>query len=253
LIIDEKEMKRIVDIVLSAVFLLYFGIILVVFHGIQWLAFNLFGAKAHQKTVNWLNFFIVYGWLLTGTLAKFKKEYSLPTDRPIVFIANHKSMFDIPGIIWYWRQHTPIFVSKKELAKGIPSISYNLRTGKAALIDRKDGKSAVVEIAKLSRHIHDNNYSAAIFPEGTRARTGVLKEFQVGGVAVLLKRCPNALVVPISVKGTYDFNPKGLFPLTSFSKVSYTSLKPIEPAGLKAEEIVSMAKSQIEQSLKNQS
>jgi len=244
-------MKLLIDSILSVVFLIYFGIILLIFHGIQWLAFNLFGAKAHQATVNWLNFFIVYGWSLTGTLPKFKKEYTLPTERPIIFIANHKSMFDIPGIIWNWRQHTPLFVSKKELAKGIPSISYNLRVGKAALINRKDGKSAVLEIAKLGKHIQSNNYSAVIFPEGTRARTGVLKDFQVGGVAVLLKRCPNALIVPISIKGTYDFNPKGLFPLTSFSKISFTSLKPIEPADLSPDELVQNAKEQIQFSLKN--
>ena len=38
-------------------------------------------------------------------------------------------------IIWFMRRHTPIFVSKIELAHGIPGVSYNLRKSGAALID----------------------------------------------------------------------------------------------------------------------
>jgi len=226
--------------------LVWFGFILVLFHGIQWICFTFFGAKAHQKSVNVMNFFIVYGWLLTGTTVKGIKKESLPENRPIIFIANHKSMFDIPGIIWFWRQHTPLFVSKKELAKGIPGISYNLRVGKAALIDRNDRTAALLEIAKLAKHIDNNNYSAAIFPEGTRSKTNKLKDFQIGGVAILLKKCPNALVVPLAIKNTGVFNPKGIFPLTSFTKLSYTSLKPIEPTSMDIEELLANAKSQIE-------
>lgn len=238
-------MKLVVDYLLSVIYLVYFGLILVIFHGIQWVTYTVFGPSAHQKTVNALNFFLVFGWYLTGSTVSAKKTVELPGDRSILFIANHQSMFDIPGIIWFWRMHTPKFVAKKELAKGIPSISYNLRVGNAALIDRKDGKSAILEIAKLGKHICENTYSAAIFPEGTRSRTGKLKEFNVGGVATLLKRCPNILVVPIAIEGTQKFNPKGLFPLRSFSKLKFTSLVPIEPEGKKADEVVEEARNQI--------
>lgn len=194
-------------------------------------------------------FFMVYGWYLTGSSVKFSKKADIQKNRPIIFIANHQSMFDIPGIIWYWRQHTPLFVSKKELAKGIPAISYNLRVGKAALIDRTDRKAALFEIAKLAKHIHASNYSAVIFPEGTRSKTGKLKDFQVGGVAILLKKCPDALVVPIAIKNTGLFNPQGIFPLTSFSSMSFTSLNPIEPKAFEIEELLANVKRQIETEL----
>jgi len=242
-------MKKVLDYVLSCIHLLYFAILLLVFHVIQVIAFNIFGAKAHQKSVNILNYFIVKGWLILGTRTYIYRNHPLPEDRSIIFIANHRSMFDIPGIIWFWRKHTPLFVSKKELAKGIPSISYNLRKGKAALIDRKDGKSAVVQIAKLAKHASEHKYSMAIFPEGTRSRSGQLKGFQIGGIAILLKKCPDALVVPIAIKNTGNFNPKGLFPLISFTKITYHSLMPIEPKGLNPEEVVNLARKQIEVSL----
>ena len=238
-------MKKILDYILGSIYLLYFGIILVIFHGIQFIAYEAFGQKAHQKTVEWLNFWIVFGWYLTGSSVSFKINAELPKDKTIIFISNHQSMFDIPGIIWFLRKHTPLFISKVELSKGIPSISYNLRVGKAALIDRKDPKQAISEIIKFSKYIYSNQYSAVIFPEGTRSRDGKLKPFAVGGVATLLKKCPEAAVVPIALNNTGKFNPKGIFPLTSFTKMSWNTLSPIERTGKTPEEIVMEAEKQI--------
>lgn len=209
-----------------------------IFHVVQVICFNVFGPKTHRKSVDLLNFFLVKGWIITGSTSKLIFKTTLPTDRPIIFVANHRSMFDIPGMIWYLRKYTPLFVSKIELAKGIPSISYNLRVGGAALINRKDSKSAISEIIKLAKHVHKNNYSAAIFPEGTRSRIGKMKPFQVGGVATLLKKCPNALIVPVAINHTGTFNPTGLFPLTSFTNMTWTVLPPITIEGQKMEEIV---------------
>lgn len=243
-------MKKIIDYLLSALFLLYFGILLVIFHGIQYIAFTVFGQKAHQKTVEWLNFGIVYGWLLTGSTAHFKQKSDLPSGQPILFLANHQSMFDIPGIIWFLRKYTPLFVSKIELAKGIPSISYNLRVGGAALIDRKDGKQAIKEIIRFGKYVVENNFSAMIFPEGTRSRTGELKTFAVGGVATLLKVMKNPVVVPIAIQDTAKFNPKGIFPLTSFTKMFWTTLEPIQTAGKTPEEVVSEVEMAIQNHIK---
>lgn len=239
-------MKKILDYILSVIYLLYFGLLLVVFHVVQVIAFNVFGKKAHKKSVDVFNLMLSTSYYLTGSTVKYTQLEEYPTDRPIVFIANHQSTFDIPAIIWYLRKHQPIFVSKIELAKGIPSISYNLRKSGAALIDRKDGKQAVSEILKLSKYIQENNFSAVIFPEGTRSRTEEMKPFAEGGISALLKRAPNALVVPIAIQGTRKFNPtNGMFPLTSFSKLSWTALKSIEPKGKTTKEIADQARDAI--------
>lgn len=244
-----RLMKKTIDYVLSSIYLLYFGICLAIFHVAQVIAFNVFGRPAHKKVVDILNFFLTYGAYLTGTSVKFTQKHNLPTNRSIIFVANHQSMFDIPGMIWFLRKYTPTFVSKIELAKGIPSISYNLNKSGAALIDRKDGKRAVVEIAKLGKFIKDNNISAAIFPEGTRSRTGVMKPFAVAGLATLYKRSGDALIVPIAVKGTGHFNPTSLFPLRSFSKLSWTVLEPIEVGSQSVEEVITQCQASIQQEL----
>ncbi|MFN8345020.1 MAG: lysophospholipid acyltransferase family protein [Spirosomataceae bacterium] len=244
-------MKKIMDYLLSSIYLLYFGLILVIFHLIQVVCFHLFSRKVHQKSVHGLNGFLLHGLWILGTRLHFRVQEEIPTDRPVIFIANHQSMFDIVGMIWYLRKNFPIFVSKIELAKGIPSISYNLRKSGAALIDRKDGKQAIMEIARLGKLIEETNFSAAIFPEGTRSRTGELKSFAVGGVSVLIKKAPHALVVPIAIQNTGKLNPTGIFPLSSFEKLSWTVLPGIEPKGKTTEEVVELARSAIENVVKS--
>lgn len=238
-------MKKILDYVLSTLYLIHFGLTLLVFHVIQFIAFNVFGKRAHERSVDGLNFSLAYGLLLTGARITLQNKAQLPDNRPIIFVANHQSSFDIAAVYWFLRKYRPRFVSKVELAKGVPSISYNLRKSGAALIDRKDGKQAITEIARLGKLIHDEQSSAIIFPEGTRTANGPMKPFQPGGVATLLKRAPDALIVPVAIDGTGSFNPKGIFPLKSFSHLKWTVLPGIEPAGRKAEEILNEAQEAI--------
>lgn len=242
-------MKKIIDYLLSTVYIVYFGFCLVIFHVIQAIAFNFFGKKAHQKTVHWLNFWLLHGLYLVGTRLNFTTKEALPKDKSVIFIANHQSMFDIVGMIWFLRQNFPIFVSKIELAKGIPSISYNLQKSGAALIDRKDGKQAIAEIARMAKYCEESKFAACIFPEGTRSRTGKLKEFHTGGLAVLLKRMPSAVVIPVAIKNTGYMNPQGFYPLRSFVNVSWTTLPSIDRAGKTPEEITNIAREMIEQEL----
>lgn len=241
-------MKKVLDYLLSVVYMLFFGLMLLLFHAVQLVAYNLFGKEAHKKTVVWFNFCLVHGWYLTGSHVHFEQRAALPPpgERPVIFVANHQSMFDIPGLIWFLRKYYPLFVSKIELASGIPGISYNLRVGGAALIDRRDGKRAVVEIAKLGQRVHDAKGSAAIFLEGTRSSSAQMKPFATGGLMALLKKCPDALVVPVVVQGTGRFNPKGLFPLTSFTGMSWTVLPGIEPADKTPDEIARLAQAAIQ-------
>jgi len=231
-------MKKIIDYLLSIIYLIHFGLTLLIFHALQVIALTIFGKKAHEKVVDYLNFFLTYGLYLTGSTVSLKNKTVIPDDRPIIFVANHQSTFDIPALIWFLRKRHPLFVSKIELAKGIPSISYNLRKSGAALINRKDGKQAVSEILRLGNLIKETTGAAIIFPEGTRTASGIMKPFVAGGVATLLKKAPNSLIIPIAVDGTGAFNPKGIFPLKSFSRLSWTALPAIEPAGRKVEEIL---------------
>ncbi|RYD75530.1 MAG: 1-acyl-sn-glycerol-3-phosphate acyltransferase [Sphingobacteriales bacterium] len=242
-------MSKFFGYILTPVFYFFFGLMLCIFHPVQWLSFKLFGYKAHKISVDILNFFLTYCQIFLANSISFKNDFELPTDRPIIFAANHQSMYDIPALIWFLRKYHAKFISKIELTKGIPSISINLRLGGGANINRKDNKQAISEIIKLGRRMKDNNWSTVIFPEGTRAKDGQLKTFQFGGVATLLKVVPNALVVPVAIENSWKIVRFGMFPLTTGNAIKWTVFKPIEPAGKNPEEITLQIETEIRQVL----
>jgi 1-acyl-sn-glycerol-3-phosphate acyltransferase len=154
-------------------------------------------------------------------------------------------MYDIPGLIWFLRKYHVKFISKIELTKGIPSISFNLKYGGGANIDRKDSKQAISEIIKLGRRMKENTWSAMIFPEGTRAKDGKMKPFQIGGIATLLKIVPNALIVPVAIENSWKLVQYGAYPLSAGEQLRWTVLPPVEPSGKNPEEIVAEAENLI--------
>lgn len=245
-------MKKILGFILTPVFYICFGLCLIIFHPIQWLSLKLGGYSAHKKSVDLLNFFLTYSYYALGNSIKFIDNKNIPLDQPVIFVANHQSTFDIPPMIYFLRRFHGKFISKIELAKaGIPSISFNLKHGGAANIDRKDSKQSIAEILKLANNMKQNNWSAFIFPEGTRTKTGKMKEFSVGGIATLFKKNPNALIVPIAIKGSYEMVKYGAYPLNTLIPMSWTVLDPINTDGLTIEEIVKLAENKIRTQLES--
>lgn len=231
-------MKKFLGYILSPIAISAFFLLLCVFHPIQWVCYNWFGYKAHKRSVDILNFCLVHTPYLIFDSVTFINKHNLPLNRPMIFIANHQSLFDIPPLIYYLRKYHVKFISKVELTKGIPSISYNLKVGGGANIDRKDPRQSITELVKFASRMKDNNWSAAIFPEGTRSKNGRVKPFQSAGVATLLKKCPNALLVPVAIKDTWKMSQYGFYPLNTFTPMSWTILEPLEPNGRPAEELV---------------
>jgi len=242
-------MKKLLGYIFTPIFYFFFFLLLCIFHPIQWICYRFFGYNAHKDSVNVMNFFLTYcNWFLLNSVT-FTNQQNLPTDRPIIFVANHQSMYDIPGLIWYLRKYQPKFISKIELTKGIPSISFNLKYGGGANIDRKDSKQAISEIIKLGRRMKENNWSAVIFAEGTRAKDGKLKTFQVGGIATLLKVASNALVVPVAIENSWKIVCFGKFPLSIANPIKWTVLAPIDQTDKNAEEITLAAENSIREQL----
>lgn len=224
-------MRKLLAYPLTFLYLIFFGLCLLAFHPIQWICFNLFGYNAHRASVALLNLCLMRSTHVLGTTYTFKNQHDIPTDRPLIIVPNHQSMHDIPPIVWYMRKHHPKFVSKMELGRGIPSVSYNLRHGGSVLIDRKDSKQALGEIIKLGKYIEQHNRSAVIFPEGTRSRNGHPKPFKTTGLKLLMKNAPSALVVPISINNSWKMLRYGKFPNGIGNHITYEVHAPIEIKG----------------------
>jgi len=242
-------MRKFLGYILSPFTILAFFLVLLVFQPIQWVCYKLFGYTAHKRSVDLLNLCLLRTFNILFNRVIFINNQNLPVGRSMIFLANHQSLGDIPPLIYYLRKYHAKFISKIELTRGIPSISFNLKYGGGANIDRSDSRQSIAEIIKLATRMKENNWSAVIFPEGTRSKDGQVKTFHVGGIATILKKCPNALLVPIAINNAWKMAQYGYYPLSTFEKMTWTVLEPIEPNGRPMEELVLEAENRIKEAL----
>jgi 1-acyl-sn-glycerol-3-phosphate acyltransferase len=231
-------MIKILAYPLTVLYFLCFGLVLLIFHGIQWFCFNIFGYQAHKVSVDWLQFFIMRCLNLLGTRFSFNNTFDIPKNKPLIIVANHQSMYDIPPLIWYFRKHHPKFISKKELGKGIPSVSYNLRHGGSVLIDRKDGMKSITAIKDFAQKVENKKWSAVIFPEGTRSRDGNPKPFKAKGLETLFTNIPSAIVVPVSISNSWKLLKYGKFPMGLGAHLVFKVQEPIRLKDYQGENLV---------------
>ena len=244
-------MKKIISYPISFVATILFLVALLIFHPIQWICLNVFGYQAHKKSVDYLNWTLLrIGHLLGTTFSVSGREF-IPLNSPVIFVANHQSLYDIIAIIWFFRKYHPKFVSKKELGKGIPSVSFNLRHGGSVVIDRKDPKQAIPVIKSLAQYIEKHRRSAVIFPEGTRSRTGKPKEFAQSGLKILCKFAPNAYVVPLSINNSWKMVKYGFFPLGLGNHLTFTAHKPVRVADYEFEDLMQYVETAVVAGIKN--
>ncbi len=240
-----KQIAHILSYPMTVIFYLLFSLVLLIMHPIQWICFNVFGYQAHKKSVDYLNFLILASLRVLGTSFSLKVPKNLPKDASIIFVSNHQSLWDIPPLIWYLRKFHPKFVSKIELGKGIPSVSYNLRHGGAVLIDRKNPKQALSAMLKYADYLTKNKRSSVIFPEGTRSKTNQPKRFQRKGLALLIKKMPDAYVVPITINNSWKLQRYGMFPMPLGVKIKYQLHPVLKISDFEVEALIDSVEAQV--------
>lgn len=239
-------MKKILYWIPTTIFLFAFALSLLLFHVLQVFAYNLFGYKAHKNVVDGLLFCLNNILILAGYTYKVDNlAGDLPLDKPMIVVSNHQGMFDISMIGFALRKHHPKYISKQSLAKGIPSISYNLVKGGSVLIDRNNGREAIKIISEFAKYLNANNRAGVIFPEGTRTRDGKMKPFKAIGLKVLLKSMPDAIVLPIALEHFWNIERYGLLPVPFGRQLKCTILPPIDRTQYNNDEIIELIEQQI--------
>lgn len=221
-------MRKLLAYPLTVLYFIVFGMTLLFFHPIQWFCFNVFGYQAHKRSVDALQFCLMRCLNVLGTRFTWDNQYEIPKDQPLLIISNHQSMYDISPMMWYMRDHHVKFVSKKELGKGIPSVSYNLRHGGSVLIDRKNPRQALPAMIKFGEYIEDTKRAAVIFPEGTRSKDGTPKPFKTRGMELLFEKAPSAWIVPVTVNNSWKMLRYGKFPMGIGNHIKFKVHQPIK-------------------------
>lgn len=230
-------MKKMLAYILSALYYLLFGLSLLFFHVLQWLGYNLAKYRGHKMVVDIMNGTLTYLLYVLGTKVSFISKHPIPKDVPLIIVSNHQGMNDISPISFFLRKYHPKFVSKIELGKGIPSVSYNLTHGGSVLIDRKDPRQALGALRDFGKFIEKNKYSAVIFPEGTRSKDGKPKRFSDNGLKMLTKFAPSAHVIPMTINNCWKLTKNGKFPLEIGLHITFELHEAIAPKSMPFEDL----------------
>ena len=136
---------------------------------------------------------------MAGVTVEVRGYENIPQDRPVLYVGNHRSYFDIlvgyttvPGLMG--------FVAKKEMEK-IPLLSKWMLNVNCLFLDRKNIKAGLATMNEGTQLLKDG-FSIAIFPEGTRSQDEDPHEFKEGSLRPALKA--KVPVIPMAISGTAD-------------------------------------------------
>lgn len=209
-------------------FMLFFAAIIVILQPF-FMLFHLFG-KA-DSVMLLLNILLNRNLkIFAGMRCNVIFDDQLPSDRPIILVANHQSMFDIPMLYEIFARFKLKFIAKLELRHWIPSISWALRNLGSALIKRDDPRQSLSEIKAFGAGLEREKLAVLFFPEGTRARNGVMKKFLGAGIQALVKASPSALIVPAVIEGSWELLRYKFWPVPFGTHVTIKILPPVEPS-----------------------
>ncbi len=149
----------------------------------------------------------------------------IPPERPVIFMPNHQSNFDIPALFaaipgqFRW-------LAKEELFR-IPLFGLAMRRCGYIPIDRSGSRKSLRSIKDAALRI-SGGASVIVFPEGTRSPDGRLHSFKKGGF--LLARYAGVPVVPVVIRGTWDIMPRNTLKIRG-GRIHVQLLSPIFPEG----------------------
>ena len=165
---------------------------------------------------------------ITGVRLSVEGLDNIPKEGPCVFVANHRSYYDIPLLLASLDRPYGI-LAKEELEK-IPLLSRWMKLLGCVFVQRDDVRASVRALNDATA-IVESGRSFIIFPEGTRYKgeEGGAGEFKAGAFRIAVKT--ETPVVPVAISGA-----RGLFEAhgnrTTPGTVRIRVLPPIQTAGM---------------------
>ena len=212
-----------------SVFLILFLILSIPVFFLEWLIGKFDREKrdySSLRIVQW-GFKVILG--ITGVQATVIGEENIP-DEPVLFVANHRSFFDI--LLTYSRcKRLTGYVAKKEMEK-IPLLSTWMRFVYCLFLDRENPREGLKTILQAIEQIQ-NGISICIFPEGTRSRDGKMQPFKEGSLKMAAKTgCP---IIPMAITNSAEIFENHL-PIVRPCRVIVEYGSPIYPKELPKEQ-----------------
>lgn len=133
-----------------------------------------------------------------GVTVEVQGAENLPEEGPVLYIANHKSIFDIVVLVTLIKEPC-IFIGKKEVAD-MPLVGDWFDALGCIYIDRKDIRQSLQAIMEGISELKSGQ-SVVVFPEGTRTHSQDMKNFKEGSFKLASKT--KVPIIPIALQDTY--------------------------------------------------
>jgi 1-acyl-sn-glycerol-3-phosphate acyltransferase len=149
----------------------------------------------------------LWSWLVmrsAGVTWRASYDPALDARLPAVYIANHQSQFDIPGLVL--AMPCPFRIVAKRGLLYVPIFGWALWLAGFIFIDRKNRDRAIASLDRAAKRLRGGT-SVIVFAEGTRSPDGTLLPFKRGGFVLAIQA--GVPVVPVAVRGGRDILPKG--------------------------------------------
>jgi 1-acyl-sn-glycerol-3-phosphate acyltransferase len=161
--------------------------------------------------------------------------------KPYVIVINHNSMVDIISL--YFVPLNFRWVSKKEVFR-MPYIGPMLLMHGDIAIERGRATESMKKVINDGKMWLGRGVSVAIFPEGTRSKTGEINRFKMG--AFNLAKEANVEILPVVMTGTNKVFRNGWL-VNWKNQVAIRVLKPIPAEEVAATDVKEMAQKVREQ------
>lgn len=213
----------------SLIFLLLQIVITPVYTVISILTFPFHPITRYRIISGWA---LIMLWLLRvvcGIRMEVRGAENIPK-QPCILLCKHQSAWETIALQKVFPPQ--VWVLKRELL-WLPFFGWGLAMTSPIAIKRSNGKEAIKQLLKQGKQRLEQGFCVVIFPEGTRIPYGQRGKYKIGGA--LLGSATGAPVVPVA------HNAGRLWGRNSFLKrpgtITMSIGVPIDPAGLKAEEI----------------
>ena len=130
-----------------------------------------------------------------------------PKDGRFLLVCNHQHLADVGVLISCFQKSKLAFISKKENQK-LPVIGKFMHRTSSQPLDREDDRQALKVILKCIQMVKEDEVSVAVFPEGTRSKTGKLLPFRNGAFKIAQKAGVPIVVCTINGTGPLFHNVK---------------------------------------------
>jgi 1-acyl-sn-glycerol-3-phosphate acyltransferase len=196
--------------------------------GIEWLYSKINRKAADASSLRLVQWAFRVILDICGTEIIVLGEEHVPQDTAVLYIGNHRSIFD--AIIGYSRCPSRTgFIAKNNLEQ-LPLLRVWMRRLYCLFLDRDNPRDGLRVILTAIEYIKQG-ISIYVFPEGTRTKTGEMAAFKEGTFKIATKTdCP---IIPVAFSNTEEVFEKH-FPIIRKTKVVVHYGEPIYPDRLEA-------------------